>query len=81
MHYGRTCVLHIPFNRPFAIGGEIDYTRAAIATPKFFGDGSYIAHCYTETISQRLQRFLFYTGMTTTEPAQAIEAVGDLVVR
>jgi hypothetical protein len=56
-------------------------TRAAIATPKFFGDGNYIAHCYTETISQPLQRLLFYTGMTTTEPTQAIEAIGELVVR
>jgi hypothetical protein len=73
--------LHIPFSHPFAIGGEIDCTCAAVATPKFSGDGSYTAHCYTETISQRLQCFLFYTGMPTTEPAHAIEAVGELVVR
>jgi dTDP-4-amino-4,6-dideoxygalactose transaminase len=39
--------LHIPFNRPFATGAEIDYIRAAVATPKFSGDGSYAAHCHT----------------------------------
>jgi dTDP-4-amino-4,6-dideoxygalactose transaminase len=38
--------LHIPFNRPFATGGEIDYMRAAIATPKFSGDGKFAAHCH-----------------------------------
>jgi TDP-4-keto-6-deoxy-D-glucose transaminase len=38
--------LHIPFNRPFATGGEIDYMRAAIATPKFSGDGKFTAHCH-----------------------------------
>jgi TDP-4-keto-6-deoxy-D-glucose transaminase len=38
--------LHIPFNRPFATGDEIDYIRAAIATPKFSGDGKFTAHCH-----------------------------------
>jgi dTDP-4-amino-4,6-dideoxygalactose transaminase len=40
-------MIHIPFNRPFATGDEIDYIRAAIATPKFSGDGSYTARCHT----------------------------------
>jgi dTDP-4-amino-4,6-dideoxygalactose transaminase len=39
-------VIRIPFNRPFATGDEIDYIRAAIATPKFSGDGSFTAHCH-----------------------------------
>jgi dTDP-4-amino-4,6-dideoxygalactose transaminase len=38
--------LHIPFNRPFATGDEIDYIHGAIATPKFSGDGSYSDHCH-----------------------------------
>src|SRR5262249_24560756 len=38
-------VIRIPFNRPFATGDELDYIRAAIATPKFSGDGSYTAGC------------------------------------
>ena len=31
-------MIRIPFNRPFATGKEIDYIRAAVATPKFSGD-------------------------------------------
>jgi dTDP-4-amino-4,6-dideoxygalactose transaminase len=45
MHKKRTGLLHIPFNRPFATGGEIDYIRAAIRTPKFSGDGDQTTHC------------------------------------
>ncbi len=36
----------IPFNRPFATGDELDYIRAAIAAPKFSGDGSFTAQCH-----------------------------------
>jgi dTDP-4-amino-4,6-dideoxygalactose transaminase len=39
-------VIRIPFNRPFAGDHEIDYIRAAIATPKFSGDGSFTGHCH-----------------------------------
>ena len=39
-------MIRIPFNRPFATGDEIDYIRAAVATPKFSGDGSFTAHCH-----------------------------------
>jgi hypothetical protein len=49
------------------MGGEIDYIRAAIATAKFSGDGSYTAHYHTENIPQCLLRLPFYTAMTTTE--------------
>ena len=38
-------MIRIPFNRPFATGHELDYIRAAIATPKLSGDGPYTAHC------------------------------------
>jgi dTDP-4-amino-4,6-dideoxygalactose transaminase len=38
--------LHIPFNRPLAVGDEIDYIQAAIAKPKFSGDGGQTAHCH-----------------------------------
>jgi dTDP-4-amino-4,6-dideoxygalactose transaminase len=38
--------LHIPFNCPFATGDELDYIRAAIATPKFSGDGKFTADCH-----------------------------------
>jgi dTDP-4-amino-4,6-dideoxygalactose transaminase len=38
-------VIRIPFNRPFATGHELEYIRAAIATPKFSGDGSFTAQC------------------------------------
>jgi dTDP-4-amino-4,6-dideoxygalactose transaminase len=39
-------MIRIPFNRPFAVGDEIDYIRAAIATPKFSGDGKFTADCH-----------------------------------
>jgi dTDP-4-amino-4,6-dideoxygalactose transaminase len=39
-------MIRIPFNRPFATGKEIGYIRAAIATPKFSGDGSFTARCH-----------------------------------
>lgn len=38
--------MHIPFNCPFATGDELDYIRAAIATPKFSGDGKFTADCH-----------------------------------
>jgi dTDP-4-amino-4,6-dideoxygalactose transaminase len=39
-------VIRIPFNRPFATGDELEYIRAAIATPKFSGDGKFTADCH-----------------------------------
>lgn len=39
-------MIRIPFNRPFATGDELDYIRAAIAAPKFSGDGSFTAQCH-----------------------------------
>jgi dTDP-4-amino-4,6-dideoxygalactose transaminase len=39
-------VIRIPFNRPFATGDELNYVRAAIASPKFSGDGSFTAQCH-----------------------------------
>jgi dTDP-4-amino-4,6-dideoxygalactose transaminase len=58
-------MIRIPFNRPFATGDEIDYIRAAIATPKFSGDGSHTAHCHT-LLQQSLgvQKALLTTSCT-----------------
>ena len=39
-------MIRVPFNRPFATREEIDYIRAAIAAPKFSGDGSFTAQCH-----------------------------------
>ena len=39
-------MIHIPFNRPFATGNELDYIRTAIAAPKFSGDGRFTAECH-----------------------------------
>jgi dTDP-4-amino-4,6-dideoxygalactose transaminase len=67
--------LHIPFNRPFATGGEIDYIRAAIATPKFSGDGSYTAHCHT-----LLQQSLgIQKALLTTSCTHALEMAAFLL--
>lgn len=58
-------MIRIPFNRPFATGDEIDYIRAAIAVPKFSGDGSFTAHCHA-LIEQSLgiQKVLLTTSCT-----------------
>jgi dTDP-4-amino-4,6-dideoxygalactose transaminase len=58
-------VIHIPFNRPFATGDELGYMRAAIATPKFSGDGSHTADCHA-LLQQSLgiQKALLTTSCT-----------------
>jgi dTDP-4-amino-4,6-dideoxygalactose transaminase len=58
-------VIRIPFNRPFATGDEIDYISAAIAVPKFSGDGNFTAHCHA-LIEQSLgiQKVLLTTSCT-----------------
>jgi len=38
-------VRHIPFNRPFAVGREIDYIRQAIENAHLCGDGSFTKKC------------------------------------
>ena len=58
-------MIRIPFNRPFATGDELDYLRAAIATRKFSGDGSYTAHCHTRLEQSRgIQRARLTTSCT-----------------
>jgi dTDP-4-amino-4,6-dideoxygalactose transaminase len=58
-------VIRIPFNRPFATGKEIEYIRAAIATPKFSGDGRFTAECH-RILEQSLgvQKALLTTSCT-----------------
>ena len=58
-------MIRIPFNRPFATGEEINHIRAAIATPKFSGDGSFSARCHA-LLEQSLgiQKALLTTSCT-----------------
>ena len=58
-------MIRIPFNRPFATGHELDYIRAAIAAPKFSGDGSFTAQCH-QLLEQSLgiQKALLTTSCT-----------------
>ena len=58
-------MIRIPFNRPFATGKEIEYIRAAIATPKFSGDGRFTAECH-RILEQSLgvQKALLTTSCT-----------------
>ena len=58
-------MIRIPFNRPFATGDELDYIRAAIAAPKFSGDGSFTVQCHL-LLEQSLgiQRALLTTSCT-----------------
>jgi len=58
-------VIRIPFNRPFETGKELDYIRAAIAAPKFSGDGSFTAQCHA-LLEQSLgtQKVLLTTSCT-----------------
>jgi dTDP-4-amino-4,6-dideoxygalactose transaminase len=77
-------VIRIPFNRPFATGKEIDYIRAAIATPKLSGDGSYTAQCHG-LLEQSLgiQKTLLTTSCTHALEMAALllnTAPGDEVI-
>ena len=58
-------MIRIPFNRPFATGDELDYIRAAVAAPKFSGDGSFTAQCHV-LLEQSLgiQKALLTTSCT-----------------
>ena len=58
-------MIRIPFNRPFATGDELGYIRAAIAAPKFSGDGSFTVQCHT-LLEQSLgaQKALLTTSCT-----------------
>ena len=58
-------MIRIPFNRPFATGDELDYMRAAVAAPKFAGDGSFTAQCHV-LLEQSLgiQKALLTTSCT-----------------
>jgi dTDP-4-amino-4,6-dideoxygalactose transaminase len=68
-------VIRIPFNRPFATGDEIDYMCAAIATPKFSGDGNFTAQCHT-LLEQSLG---IQKALLTTSCTHALEMAGLLV--
>jgi dTDP-4-amino-4,6-dideoxygalactose transaminase len=67
--------LYIPFNRPFAIGSEIDYIKAAIAAPKFSGDGCQTAHCH-KALEQSLG---VGKALLTTSCTHALELAGLLL--
>jgi dTDP-4-amino-4,6-dideoxygalactose transaminase len=71
-------MIRIPFNRPFTTGKEIEYIRAAIATPKFSGDGSYSAQCH-RLLEQSLgvQKALLTTSCThALEMAALLSNIG-----
>jgi dTDP-4-amino-4,6-dideoxygalactose transaminase len=58
-------VIRIPFNRPFSTAAELNYIRAAMATPKFSGDGRFTAQCHA-LLQQSLgiQKALLTTSCT-----------------
>ena len=68
-------MIRIPFNRPFATGKEIDYIRAAIATPKLSGDGPNTAQCHG-----LLERSLgIQKALLTTSCTHALEMAAFLL--
>ena len=68
-------MIHIPFNRPFATGDELEYVRAAIATPKFSGDGPFTAECH-----RLLERSLgVQKALLTTSCTHALEMAALLL--
>lgn len=68
-------MIRIPFNRPFATGIELDYIRAAVASPKFSGDGSFTAQCH-----DLLERSLgVQKALLTTSCTHALEMAALLV--
>jgi dTDP-4-amino-4,6-dideoxygalactose transaminase len=68
-------VIRIPFNRPFATGAELDYIRAAIAAPKFSGDGSFTSQCH-HLLEQSLG---IQKALLTTSCSHALEMAALLV--
>lgn len=58
-------MIRIPFNRPFATGAELNYISAAMAAPKFSGDGRFTAQCHA-LLEQSLgiQKALLTTSCT-----------------
>jgi dTDP-4-amino-4,6-dideoxygalactose transaminase len=68
-------VIQIPFNRPFTTGDELDYIRAAIATPKLSGDGPYTAQCHN-LLEQSLG---IQKALLTTSCTHALEMAAQLV--
>jgi dTDP-4-amino-4,6-dideoxygalactose transaminase len=68
-------VIRIPFNRPYATGDEIDYVAAAVATPKFSGDGPFTAECH-----RLLERSLgVQKALLTTSCTHALEMAALLL--
>ncbi len=68
-------MIRIPFNRPFATGDELEYVRAAIATPKFSGDGPFTAECH-----RLLERSLgVQKALLTTSCTHALEMAALLL--
>ena len=58
-------MIRIPFNRPFVTGEELDHIRAAMATPKFSGDGKFTAQCHSLLeVSLGVQKALLTTSCT-----------------
>ena len=77
-------MIRIPFNRPSATGDELDYVRAAIAAPKFSGDGSFTAQCH-RLLEQSLgiQKALLTTSCTHALEMAALlldTGIGDEVM-
>jgi len=68
-------MIRIPFNRPFATGDEFDYIRAAIAKPKFSGDGSFTANCH-RLLEQSLG---VQKALLTTSGTHALETAALLL--
>ena len=68
-------MIRIPFNRPFATGAELDYIRAAMATPKFSGDGSFTTECHV-LLEQSLG---IQKALLTTSCTHALELAGLLL--
>ena len=67
--------MRIPFNRPFATGDEIAYMQAALATPKFSGDGRFTADCHA-----LLEQSLGVTkALLTTSCTHALEMAALLL--
>jgi len=75
---------HIPFNKPYLAGNEIDYLRQAALGPKISGDGAFTRRC-RDDLERRLpgSRVLLTTSCTHALDMSAILldlAPGDEVI-
>jgi dTDP-4-amino-4,6-dideoxygalactose transaminase len=67
--------MHVPFNRPYMSGRELEYIQAAIASGKISGDGLFTKKCHQFFE----QQYGFHKALLTTSCTDALEMCALLI--